>query len=453
MAGDDQSLRFAALGAFPALFLFTLLTVRMLWTLLGEEERIDADIMQALPPPPPPPPPLQPQQQQRGAADRAPGAVTAAPEAAPAAPAGAAPPAGRSAIGMGLAEAAASAAAPPREAGCAAGAPEGCWGPPAPPPQAPPAEGGDKLYAFTSLTGPHLHYCATLASAALSGLELDIVGWRGEKGRSEWRGKAFNLTWKKIVQAERVAGAVAALDPWTVVLYTDGGDTVVTAPSAAAVLSAFRRWEMRTGRRFLLSAEVNCYMRTLPKDGCKHSSYPWRSETYAYPNTGVWMARAFAAHWFFRGVRRFAEARHPDGTRRLDDQAMIGEALAVVPVTASVVGLDHRVEVIQNLFLAWEPWHFCYTRGGGLRNIRTGSSPVIWHANGPKLFYSPQKGLGILSEILKRGAPWPRRGLPRFSHPAAASQQEACAPQWQRMAHPPKFPARKFKPILRCSQT
>eukprot|EP00756_Hemistasia_phaeocysticola_P045017 Hpha_TRINITY_DN18790_c0_g1::TRINITY_DN18790_c0_g1_i1::g.47423::m.47423 len=429
---DDSCVRLAACGGLPVFVLVTLLGSRLLWALGGEGELVSA------PPGDTTAPPMQARERQSSAAASAVTRTRVLPvRGETGAPRSVTLDVGSASVGGGV---------DGREQSCVlSDGWEGCWGPP-PRPRDADTSRGEKVNvrAFTSLTGPHLHYCATLGSAAMSGLPLDIVGWQGEKGRGAWRGKAFNLTWRKVLQAEEYSRALP--DPSAVVLYTDGGDTVVTAQSASALAAVFLEWESRTGLSFLLSAEVNCYMRTLPKDGCKHAAYPWRKETYAYPNTGVWVARAWAASWFFRGVRRFAEARHPDTSKRLDDQAIMGEVLAVVPATRRVVGLDHRNAVFQNLFLAWEPWHFCRTAAGRLRNTKTGGYPLVWHANGPKLFYSPQKGLAILSDIINKGAPWARDTSPPHFPP----DQAACEEGWGRYVRPHRFPSRKFKPIQRC---
>eukprot|EP00662_Eupelagonemidae_sp_cell21_P024391 gene24391-40227_t len=222
----------------------------------------------------------------------------------------------------------------------------------------------------------------TRLAEAPRGVDLRVVGWRGEEGRGEWRGANgtgnFLKMWARVPLQAREAARAAAADPLAAMLFVDGGDVVVTAPSAAIVAARFAAWRAARRRRVLFSADTAAWFRTLPRAGEEHPAFSWRTELYPYPNSGMWLAvaRDAACPGLDRYMRsRWASARPPE------DQAF---AQTLRGRTDAAVGVYE------------------------LRNAATNTTPVVWHANGPKAFY-PGSGRPLL-----QSAAWARwlRPLP-----------------------------------------
>eukprot|EP01062_Namystynia_karyoxenos_P051631 TRINITY_DN40640_c0_g1_i1.p1 TRINITY_DN40640_c0_g1~~TRINITY_DN40640_c0_g1_i1.p1 ORF type:complete len:474 (+),score=133.41 TRINITY_DN40640_c0_g1_i1:64-1422(+) len=349
-------------------------------------------------------------------------------------------------------------AAPPQEP--CSGGPD-CWGPP--PPDSPPGllnASAASVRAFAVLSGPPAAdsgsrglYCLTLGSAALSGVPLTVLGWGGTGGSRAWRGAAgMRAMWQRLVLMSEAAEAAAAEAGRQLLLFVDGADVVITAASAAALAASFASWRRRSrGRRILVAGEHCCWVRTLPENGCRHDSFPWRQdgELYPYPNTGMLLGAAPDLAWLLRGVLRFAVGRYPDPAQRWEDQALVGEALATVPALSptapgGLVGVDSRAAISQQLWLDWELLHCDSTARGAprLRNALTSSQPLVWHANGPKWLYDQAGGAGWLLSSLVRSAPWARRARALSTELTSSPQWNAagtdCGAEWAAATTPPR---------------
>ena len=319
------------------------------------------------------------------------------------------------------------------------------------------------IRGYTCLTKPHQHYCATLSSAKLSGIEIDVLGWSGNTSWSGFLAGGWNQVWKKIPQAHSWLNSIEGSDD-SIVFYMDGGDTYLTASSKQELIQRFLEWETTKKRSMMFSAESTCFIRTLPNKGCGDQMFD-TTKPYPYTNTGIWMGRLGIARWFFKGLLKWIAVEYSNETTRLDDQALIGGALSKITNLQQHIALDNTAAIAQTMWMAWGDLCMADT----LVNRISLKKPLFWHTNGNKIFYSGtsksahafrasviskrglRHGFPLIQEILNR-APWASKMKENitFNDPIAAMQWNiTCREEWLWYSTPVR-PSRDYKKIQPC---
>eukprot|EP01062_Namystynia_karyoxenos_P055334 TRINITY_DN4609_c0_g1_i1.p1 TRINITY_DN4609_c0_g1~~TRINITY_DN4609_c0_g1_i1.p1 ORF type:complete len:426 (+),score=100.60 TRINITY_DN4609_c0_g1_i1:83-1360(+) len=295
-----------------------------------------------------------------------------------------------------------------------------CWD--GPPPAGEHNTSGAALSLFTYMShAQHRLECVLLATAAAAGVAASVTGWNGTPPSVEtgdWTG----------AKLQAVAAFLAGADPRALVMYVDAYDVVLTASSPAQLAAAYSRWRQSTGLLLMFAAEATLYDRWARIGGRRR----WRAVffggkdtaevPYLYPNTGVWLAPAGVARWFFAGLARYAEEqpwRKNTVAASLDDQSAVTRALADLAPIRAVAGLDHNATLAQSL---WAAQGDLCREGGELRNNRSGSAPLAWHANG-----GLWQQAGLVADILA-ASPAAARPLPDARRAAAAAAAAAVGP-------------------------
>lgn len=228
------------------------------------------------------------------------------------------------------------------------------------------------------------YYCEKEFHASLAryGVTPIILGqppyswhWGGLGSKAKWLKRAID---EKVITAD-------------IVIFTDCHD-LVYAGHPQAVADKF----LTMGKPIIFGAERHCF--TGKNDEAEMAAlHPPTPYSFKYLNSGWHIAKADA-------MKAVLDEMNPDAI--LDDhkvgdewildndQSRYMKAMLLGKLGRELIGLDNKCELVQNFFLVTKE-EIALEDGGKIRNLETGSYPLVAHWNGPS------KDYGLMKPILK----------------------------------------------------
>jgi len=171
-------------------------------------------------------------------------------------------------------------------------------------------------------------------------------------------GQDFHGNARKIVLLKDFAEREGAW--YSHILFCDAYDVVL----AAGFSEIFERYE-EFDSPILFSAEVYCF-----PDPQLQDAYPQTTGPYKYLNSGVWMGETTAVRQMFHKINTVSLKE------RVSDQGIFTNLFLT---KAAQIALDSDCRIAQSLNGATGDLLFT---PDGIRNLKTGQSPLIFHGNG-----------------------------------------------------------------------